>query len=118
MFTAGASIFPVFVRSLKLDAFVLGLSIEGPISEQDFFTWEALISGPKDTPFVCFLSMLSQAFGISNSVAFQEGGVFAARLTFVSHDGTLSPNRELTSARLLGVCLPISRLTTHSRRSR
>jgi len=24
----------------------------GPISESDFFTWEALISGPKDTPFV------------------------------------------------------------------
>ena len=36
----------------------------GPISESDFFTWEALIMGPKDTPF--------------------EGGVFAAKLTFVS----------------------------------
>ena len=24
----------------------------GPISEDDFFTWEALINGPKDTPFV------------------------------------------------------------------
>lgn len=24
----------------------------GPISEDDFFTWEALIIGPKDTPFV------------------------------------------------------------------
>lgn len=24
----------------------------GPISESDFFTWEALIQGPKDTPFV------------------------------------------------------------------
>ena len=24
----------------------------GPISESDFFTWEALIMGPKDTPFV------------------------------------------------------------------
>ena len=24
----------------------------GPISESDFFTWEALICGPKDTPFV------------------------------------------------------------------
>ena len=35
----------------------------GPISESDFFTWEALIVGPKDTPF--------------------EGGVFAATLTFV-----------------------------------
>ena len=36
----------------------------GPISESDFLTWEALIMGPKDTPF--------------------EGGVFAAKLTFVS----------------------------------
>lgn len=36
----------------------------GPISESDIFTWEALIMGPKDTPF--------------------EGGVFAAKLTFVS----------------------------------
>lgn len=24
----------------------------GPISEDDFFIWEALICGPKDTPFV------------------------------------------------------------------
>lgn len=24
----------------------------GPISESDFFTWEALVCGPKDTPFV------------------------------------------------------------------
>ena len=37
--------------------------IPGPISESDFFTWEALIMGPKDTPF--------------------EGGVFPAKLTFV-----------------------------------
>ena len=37
--------------------------IAGPISESDFFTWEALIMGPKDTPF--------------------EGGVFPAKLTFV-----------------------------------
>ena len=40
------------------------VSAPGPISESDFFTWEALIMGPKDTPF--------------------EGGVFAAKLTFVS----------------------------------
>ena len=26
--------------------------VTGPISESDFFTWEALICGPKDTPFV------------------------------------------------------------------
>ncbi|OCH88945.1 ubiquitin-conjugating enzyme [Obba rivulosa] len=43
---------------------------EGPISESDFFTWEALILGPKDTPF--------------------EGGVFTAKLTFPS-DYPLSP---------------------------
>lgn len=36
----------------------------GPISEDDFFTWEAVIDGPKDTPF--------------------EGGVFVAKLEFVS----------------------------------
>ncbi|THH28177.1 hypothetical protein EUX98_g6005 [Antrodiella citrinella] len=42
----------------------------GPISESDFFTWEALIMGPKDTPF--------------------EGGLFAAKLTFPS-DYPLSP---------------------------
>ena len=40
------------------------------MSESDFFTWEALIMGPKDTPF--------------------EGGVFAARLTFPA-DYPLSP---------------------------
>lgn len=36
----------------------------GPISEDDFFTWEAVIEGPKETPF--------------------EGGVFVAKLEFVS----------------------------------
>ncbi|CDO70399.1 hypothetical protein BN946_scf184999.g39 [Trametes cinnabarina] len=39
-----------------------GMFTAGPISESDFFTWEALIVGPKDTPF--------------------EGGVFPAILTF------------------------------------
>ncbi|KAF8890665.1 ubiquitin-conjugating enzyme/RWD-like protein [Infundibulicybe gibba] len=47
-----------------------GMFTAGPISESDFFTWEALICGPKDTPF--------------------EGGVFAAKLTFPS-DYPLSP---------------------------
>lgn len=42
----------------------------GPVDEGDFFTWEALIEGPKDTPF--------------------EGGVFLAKLTFPS-DYPLSP---------------------------
>ena len=40
-----------------------GMFEAGPVSESDFFTWEALILGPKDTPF--------------------EGGVFPAILTFV-----------------------------------
>ncbi|KAF7297156.1 Ubiquitin-conjugating enzyme [Mycena indigotica] len=47
-----------------------GMFTAGPISESDFFLWEALICGPKDTPF--------------------EGGVFAAKLTFPS-DYPLSP---------------------------
>ncbi|KAA1466841.1 ubiquitin-conjugating enzyme [Dentipellis sp. KUC8613] len=47
-----------------------GMFTAGPVSEADFFTWEALIVGPKDTPF--------------------EGGVFAAKLTFPS-DYPLSP---------------------------
>ncbi|KAJ6619056.1 ubiquitin-conjugating enzyme [Mycena sp. CBHHK59/15] len=47
-----------------------GMFTAGPISESDFFAWEALICGPKDTPF--------------------EGGVFAAKLTFPT-DYPLSP---------------------------
>jgi hypothetical protein len=30
----------------------VGYNALGPISESDFFTWEALISGPEGTPFV------------------------------------------------------------------
>ncbi|KXJ25649.1 ubiquitin-conjugating enzyme E2 G2 [Exaiptasia diaphana] len=44
--------------------------IAGPISEDNFFEWEALISGPEGTSF--------------------EGGVFTTRLTF-PHDYPLSP---------------------------
>ena len=40
-----------------------GMFTAGPVSESDFFTWEALIQGPEGTPF--------------------EGGVFVAKLTFV-----------------------------------
>lgn len=47
-----------------------GMFTAGPVSESDFFTWEALICGPKDTPF--------------------EGGVFVAKLTFPT-DYPLSP---------------------------
>ncbi|BGP41535.1 ubiquitin conjugating enzyme Ubc7/UbcP3 [Rhodotorula kratochvilovae] len=42
----------------------------GPVSEDDFFTWSCLISGPEDTPF--------------------EGGVFQAELKF-PRDYPLSP---------------------------
>ena len=28
------------------------IAFAGPVSESDFFNWEALICGPKDTPFV------------------------------------------------------------------
>lgn len=42
----------------------------GPVSENDFFRWSCLISGPSDTPF--------------------EGGVFEAELTF-PRDYPLSP---------------------------
>lgn len=45
----------------------------GPISEEDFFTWEAVIEGPKDTVF--------------------EGGIFIAKLTFVSSQFHLSSRR-------------------------
>lgn len=40
-----------------------GMFTAGPVSEDDFFNWETIIEGPKDTPF--------------------EGGVFLAKLTFV-----------------------------------
>ncbi|KAJ8455918.1 hypothetical protein ONZ45_g18836 [Pleurotus djamor] len=55
-----------------------GMFTAGPVSESDFFTWEALICGPKDTPF-SFIGRDSQ-----------EGGVFAAKLTFPI-DYPLSP---------------------------
>lgn len=42
----------------------------GPLSEDNFFEWEALISGPEDTPY--------------------EGGVFPARLSFPK-DYPMSP---------------------------
>ncbi|KAJ7223077.1 ubiquitin-conjugating enzyme/RWD-like protein [Mycena pura] len=63
MFTAGTHQFRVFGVGTNVPS-------SGPISESDFFTWEALICGPKDTPF--------------------EGGVFAAKLTFPT-DYPLSP---------------------------
>jgi hypothetical protein len=51
MFTAGEGrfLFRTLPSSPCADLFILH---PGPISESDFFTWEALICGPKDTPFV------------------------------------------------------------------
>jgi ubiquitin-conjugating enzyme E2 G2 len=47
MFTAGATNTEYLLTLQLMVACELG-----PVSESDFFTWEALISGPKDTPFV------------------------------------------------------------------
>lgn len=44
--------------------------VAGPISEDDFFEWEALIKGPEDTPY--------------------EGGIFRAKLSF-PRDYPLNP---------------------------
>lgn len=99
--------------------------IIGPISESDFFTWEvsttpfflvdsrvthdsdilqALICGPKDTPFV---SRPASCRGSSDDEAnkclfayLQEGGIFCAKLTFVStlphHRSPRSPEHLLS----------------------
>jgi hypothetical protein len=50
--------FAICVHDLPFDS----LSHLGPISESDFFTWEALICGPKDTPFVRALFPFSFVF--------------------------------------------------------
>lgn len=47
----------------------------GPISEDNMLEWEALIQGPEETPYVRKL--------VSAQADRQEGGVFAAKLTFV-----------------------------------
>lgn len=44
--------------------------VAGPIREDDFFEWEALIKGPEDTPY--------------------EGGIFRAKLSF-PRDYPLNP---------------------------
>jgi ubiquitin-conjugating enzyme E2 G2 len=51
MFTAGGERFflgPTIYHAVRS----WPLLPPGPVSESDFFTWEALICGPKDTPFV------------------------------------------------------------------
>lgn len=57
-------------KSLTTQGAPDGMFEAGPIDERDFFVWEAVIQGPKDTPF--------------------EDGVFVAKLTFPS-DYPLSP---------------------------
>lgn len=49
----------------------------GPVSEDNMLQWEALIQGPEGTPYV---STEARRPGL-----WQEGGVFAAKLVFVSH---------------------------------
>lgn len=50
------------IQPTNKEVSVLTCCTTGPVSEDNFFTWEALIKGPDDTPF--------------------EGGVFTAILTF------------------------------------
>jgi hypothetical protein len=45
-------------------------SMKGPISESDFFTWEALICGPKDTPFVRHSSIGPRAMTCRHCLTF------------------------------------------------
>lgn len=49
----------------------------GPLNEDDMFTWEALIEGPKDTPF--------------------EGGIFPASLTFPRDYPLAPPKMKFTT---------------------
>lgn len=51
MFTAGR-LLNTCIRCPEVTYTILCGGSKGPISESDFFTWEALICGPKDTPFV------------------------------------------------------------------
>ncbi|KAJ3773130.1 ubiquitin-conjugating enzyme/RWD-like protein [Lentinula raphanica] len=45
-----------------------GMFTAGPVSESDFFTWEALICGPKDTPFFSFSLPMFRTHGSYISV--------------------------------------------------
>jgi hypothetical protein len=63
---------PTIIIALSVRLCTHDLSIlyhtTGPTSESDFFTWEALICGPKDTPFV----IIPILFSLSISVPFIE----------------------------------------------
>ena len=74
------------VRSLfderKCGSSISSAVLPGPIDEDDMFQWEAIILGPKDTPYVSSGALTEDAFF---SYPFsQEGGVFVAKLEFVS----------------------------------
>jgi hypothetical protein len=62
--------------------------VAGPLSEEDFFQWEALVVGPEGTPYVsatCYNSMIPIQ---SSDDPLQEGGVFCAKLVFVRTSST------------------------------
>jgi hypothetical protein len=63
MFTAGEGCFylgdpPLSSPCALVTSSLLFITPPGPVSESDFFTWEALICGPKDTPFVIYIPIL------------------------------------------------------------
>lgn len=74
MFVAGQLTDSIPPKNIYIDwhfrAVCIHLNSSGPVSESDFFIWEALVAGPQDTPF--------------------EGGLFTAILTF-PRDYPLSP---------------------------
>jgi ubiquitin-conjugating enzyme E2 G2 len=59
----------------------------GPVNEDNMLEWEALIQGPEGTPYV---SPGSFCCACGGGLIIQEGGVFCAKLVFVS----LSPYRS------------------------
>ena len=103
MFTAGAQ----DLNRLALRSCLIARP--GPVSESDFFTWEALISGPKDTPFVRWDHTRSPVGACSHDR--RAGGRRFCRQT---HLRTFySP-----TMRMITHDNSISRLTTRYRRSR
>ena len=53
----------------------------GPVSEDNMLEWEALVQGPEGTPYV-------SSFCPKQRLNIQEGGVFPAKLLFVSFINT------------------------------
>lgn len=75
--------------------------VAGPISEDDFYEWEALVVGPEGTPYVSRVGVEMTAMSSESrerptriqcaetcfacwALIWQEGGVFCAKLSFVS----------------------------------